>query len=241
LILSENIEETSKYLREFSNQTAVAKENMSTQNSSISFNLLDLTVDKSIDMISQTFRQVFQLIFCFIFLFVVGKLSSFLNSQFSSSQTTSPDDQQNSDLIGEESDVEPKKISPPESAVDEKVERILNANNGWESEQLKDDGVLQRKPDDSPSNNKSKNLQTKTINKQLKRKCMSVGPVLLTPTSQIIRSLNAEDREERYTYNILPRETLITTTDSSDRVDVCVPYVILFISPTCELFMIKIY
>jgi hypothetical protein len=231
LILSENIEETSKYLREFSNQTAVAKENMSTQNSSISFNLLDLTVDKSIDMISQTFRQVFQLIFCFIFLFVVGKLSSFLNSQFSSSQTTSPDDQQNSDLIGEESDVEPKKISPPESAVDEKVERILNANNGWESEQLKD----------SPSNNKSKNLQSKTINKQLKRKCMSVGPVLLTPTSQIIRSLNAEDREERYTYNILPRETLITTTDSSDRVDVCVPYVILFISPTCELFMIKIY
>jgi hypothetical protein len=63
----------------------------------------------------------------------------------------------------------------------------------------------------------------------LKRKCMSVGPILLNPNSQIVRSLNADDREERYTYNILPRETLITTTsDSSDRVDVCVPHVTFF-------------
>jgi hypothetical protein len=207
-------------------------------NSSISFNLLDLTVDKSIDMISTTFRQVFQLIFCFVFLFFVGKLTSFLNSQFSNPQTTTTitttqttsSESENSELIGE-NNVKPKTVSPPENKIDVGDGKVDDANSGWESEQLKDD-VLDRP--DSPS--KSTKFPSKTINKQLKRKCMSVGPVLLTPNSQLVRSLNAEDREERYTYNILPRETLITTTtDSSDRVDVCVPNVTFFYLSTCEI------
>lgn len=37
-----------------------------------------------------------------------------------------------------------------------------------------------------------------------RRKAISVGPVMLTPNSHLIRSINVEDREERFHYDIVP-------------------------------------
>lgn len=41
-----------------------------------------------------------------------------------------------------------------------------------------------------------------------RRKAISVGPVMLTPNSHLKRSINAEDREERYHYDIIPPVSL---------------------------------
>lgn len=37
-----------------------------------------------------------------------------------------------------------------------------------------------------------------------RRKAISVGPVMLTPNSHLKRSINVEDREERFHYDIVP-------------------------------------
>lgn len=208
-------------------------------NTSINFNLLfDLTVDKSIDLISTTFRQVFQLLICFAVLFVIGKLSSYLNFVSTTCSESENDSNENeneiisADQVDDDSkststSIDKESTTPPISDLEqEKIENIgksfdLTSNAvGWESEQLQDSH-------NQPEHHvKNKYLQAKTINKQLKRKCMSVGPIMLTPNSQLIRCLDAEDREERYTYKTC--DTLIASTD---RVDVCVPQMYtLFIS-----------
>lgn len=216
-------------------------------NTSASFNLLFdfLTVDKSIDLISTTFRQVFQLLICFAVMFVIGKLSSYLNivstacTVVSENESNANVNEPADDQSGNETELAPivdrdNSPTPPPPATarlqqHEKVEKstaskssgtmsTAAAASGWESE------LLQEEPCSQPENQvQNKYLKAKTINKHLKRKCMSVGPIMLTPNSQLIRCLNADDREERYTYKtVLPCDTLIVNA-SSDRVDVCVP------------------
>lgn len=163
-----------------------------TENSSVS-TLLDSTINKSIDILATLTTQVLQLIVCFLAIVVICKIVNFL---------TATQVNKNDEKIVEES--EQCESEPKSEAKPEQVAEVC----GWSSEALPDSDVqLCSHEIRQPS------TRFKAINKHLKRKCISVGPVmLLNPNSQIVRSLNADEREERYRYDILPLEP-------SDRID----------------------
>lgn len=174
-------------------------------------NFIDLSINKSIDFITTTFRQLFQLIFCFLLILVVGKIINFFtpnHTQHAPSNETNP--------LKEEIDVE---IEPDVHNENKKIS--VKEPSGWDSEPIKEPLIT---PLDIPSSN----VTAKTMKKQFKRKCMSVGPVMLTPNSQIIRTLDCEEREERFRYDIFPLDTTTmmtttTTTESATAENVCVP------------------
>lgn len=101
----------------------------------------------------------------------------------------------------------------PEEAK-KRLESPLKEFSGWESEPISDE------PPPPPLEVPSSNVTAKVMKRQFRRKCISVGPVMLTPNSQIIRTLNVEEREERYRYDILPLDTNDETTTAEN---VCVP------------------
>ena len=82
---------------------------------------------------------------------------------------------------------------------DTKVQVILKETtiDGWSSESMSTTDL----PDTTT-------LSVRKIVKQpikgSRRKAISVGPVMLTPNSHLKRSINVEDREERYHYDIIP-------------------------------------
>lgn len=177
---------------------------MTFESSNSTENFFDLSINKSIDFIATAFYQLLQLIFCLVIIVLVGKFVSL------ASKTASTDHK------SEESKVETESKEEIEELVEEKL-------SGWESEQISKD------PFSPPIEIPSSKAQAKVIKKQLKRKCMSVGPIMLTPpNSQIIRTLNVEDREERYRYelhyDILPPDTSKDENELAE--NVCVPCVL---------------
>jgi hypothetical protein len=156
-----------------------------TENSTISI-LLDSTLDKSIDFVATVTTQIVQLILCFLVIVVVCKVVNFL----SSAQVNKEDEK----VVEENVQGEPK-------AEAEANQAPVLEKDGWDSEPLQDSNVQLCSPEIRPPN-----TRFKAINKHLKRKCISVGPVMLSPNAQLVATLNADEREERYRYDILPLE-----------------------------------
>lgn len=226
---------------------------------STSFNLLffDLTVDKSIDLISTTFRQVFQLLICFAVMFIIGKLSCYLNIVSTACTVSNNESIENADEQHEANESElsvpivekesplPAPIQPQQQQLQhDKTDNAAKSSgtmpntvsrNGWDSELIPENCS---QPENQVQN---KYLKAKTINKHLKRKCISVGPIMLTPDSQLIRCLDAEEREERYTYKTVPPCDALIANNASDRVDVCVPQIVLIFSTFYTLHILSIY
>lgn len=81
----------------------------------------------------------------------------------------------------------------------DKVKEILKETtiDGWSSET-----ITTLDPPDTAT------LSVRKIVKQpikgSRRKAISVGPVMLTPNSHLKRSINVEDREERFHYDLIP-------------------------------------
>lgn len=166
-------------------------------------NYIDLSINKSIDFITTTFRQLFQLIFCFLLILVVGKIINFFTLK-----TQHAENESNSTVKEEiDSEIEPE-------ASNEEQKEPAKEPTGWDSEPIKDSLVTAL---EIPSSN----VTAKTMKKQFRRKCMSVGPIMLTPNSQIIRTLDYEEREERFRYDILPLDS--TTIETATAENVCVP------------------
>lgn len=176
-----------------------------TTNSSLAF--IDLSINKSIDFIASTIRQLLQLIICLVFIVVVGKIISFFSSKTAPAEAQIHD----KEILKQEINVE----TEPE-ALNEQTECAPSNPSGWDSESIQDPSVPYLEI-------QSSNVTAKTMRKQLKRKCISVGPIMLTPNSelQIVRTVNAEEREERYRYDILPMES--TNREETTAVNVCVP------------------
>lgn len=169
-------------------------------------NFIDLSINKSIDFIATTFRQLFQLIFCFLLILVVGKIINFFTYK-----TQHAENEINP--LKEEIDVEIE----PEAHNEQQPKVSTSEPSGWDSEPI-------REPPKALIEVHSSNVTAKTMKKQFKRKCLSVGPIMLTPNSQIIRTLDCEEREERFRYDILPLDTSTsTTTESTTAENVCVP------------------
>lgn len=226
---------------------------------STSFNLLffDLTVDKSIDLISTTFRQVFQLLICFAVMFIIGKLSCYLNIVSTACTVSNNESIESADEQHETNESElnvpfvekenplPAPIQPQQQQLQhDKTDNAAKSSktmpntvgsNGWDSELIPENCS---QPENQVQN---KYLKAKTINKHLKRKCMSVGPIMLTPDSQLIRCLDADEREERYTYKTVPPCDALIANNASDRVDVCVPQIVLTFSPLSILSTIYLF
>lgn len=144
---------------------------------SSTFNLFDT----SMEVLTTTANKFIQLIFCLLAVVIFARFVNFL-------------------LIRRPIDIEKIKEQNVEHLKsDEKsVELQSKKISGWESETIDCSEEIKKPQLEVPS---------KVIKNQLKipkRKCISVGPVLLTPNSQIIRKLNVEEREERYRYDILP-------------------------------------
>lgn len=186
-----------------------------TANSTLSF--IDLSINKSIDFIATTIHQLLQLIFCLVSIMVVGKIVSFFVSK------TSPAENIEENV---KADVEPE---PEKDA--EKPEK---EPSGWDSEPISDD------PLPPPLEILSSNVTAKVMKKQFRRKCISVGPIMLTPNSksQIIRTLNVEEREERYRYDILPLDTTPkedATTAENVQCGECVPCAFVLANRRCVI------
>lgn len=175
----------------------------------LTLNFINLSINKSIDFIATTTRQLFQLIFCLVSVVVVARLINSLVLNPSSKENKT-------EIVKSEVDKEKE----PEVC---KEEVAPKESSGWDSEPLTDHASP---PIEVPSSN----ITAKCIKKQLKRKCMSVGPIMLTPNSQIVRTLDVEEREERYRYDILPLDT--STQQSTKADNVCVPcgFLLFFVS-----------
>ncbi|KAG5669700.1 hypothetical protein PVAND_017582 [Polypedilum vanderplanki] len=144
-------------------------------------------IDSTIDIVSTSINQLFQLIFCLLAVATFARIVNFFfleKSQFNSN--INEQIQGNNEKVIEDIKKEETKLN---------VKEIIPQSSGWESESIIESVQPQLE------------VSQKVIKQQLKipkRKCMSVGPILLTPNSQIIRKLNVEEREERYRYDILP-------------------------------------
>lgn len=162
-----------------------------------SFSFIDTSINKSIDFIADTIRQLFQLISCAVTVLVIGKLINYFLTK-----TTRVENG-------------PEKLKEVEKDNETNVaEEKSELSTDWESEPIPDSSLTQ--PLEKP-----KNLTAKTIRRNLRRKCISVGPIMLTPSSQVIRTLDVEEREERYRYVVMPETT------SAEHV--CVPCVDIFL------------
>lgn len=166
-------------------------------------NIIDLSINKSIDFIAATVYQLFQLIFCLVFIIFVGKIVSIFVSN------TAPTENEVANLkLDVEATTEPEENENEEKLAEKEL-------TGWESEPIPGDPIPPTL--EIPSSN----VSAKVMKKQYRRKCLSVGPIMLTPNSQIIRTLNVEEREERYRYDILPLDT--PKDDPESAANVCVP------------------
>jgi hypothetical protein len=172
-------------------------------------NFIDLSVNKSIDFIANLIYQLFQLIFCLMSIMVVGKLISFFVSK-----TTPAENEKESVKLESEAKIEPE-------VVEEKQKNAAKELTGWDSEPINDDPLPQ------PLEILPSGVTAKVTKRQFRRKCMSVGPIMLTPNSQIVRTLNVEEREERYHYDILPLET--TSQETTTAENVCVHTFVLLL------------
>lgn len=150
--------------------------------------------------IDAAFRQFLKLFVCFTVVMLIGKVINFLTKN-------ETQDQQQDEMHAEE--IETKEEQAIVARENQK-KTVEPQAAGWDSEELE------------VNVNKSSeivNVSAQKI-KQIRRKCISVGPVMhLTTNSQFIRTLNIEDREERYHYDILPLET---SADTEMVEDVCV-------------------
>lgn len=181
-------------------------------------NIIDTTINRSMEFVSTAINQVLQLIFCLLAVVTFARLVNILIPRRSEESIA----------------IAPKTPPAPESATnekekaenEEKIEPKIDTKedkkllSGWESESIVDSPQPQLE------------VPQKVIKQQLKipkRKCISVGPVMLTPHSQIIRKFNVEEREERYRYDILPLNSPHVTNQTAeaqqavvDIINVCV-------------------
>lgn len=173
---------------------------------------IDTTINRSIEFVSTTINQVLELIFCLLAVITLARLVSIF-------YTRRPENVENFVAVPEKSE-EVIKVTEKVEA-EEKIEQSepkvkSKVPTGWESESIVDTKQPQLE------------VPQKVMKQQLKiprRKCISVGPVMLTPHSQIIRKFNVEEREERYRYDILPiNSPQLTQIDTAivDIVNVCV-------------------
>lgn len=154
-------------------------------------------IDTSLDLLSTMANELMQLIFCLLAVITFARFISFLIARRPIVEL-------------EVEKVEEKPVEVVESKVEVievKKQEEEKPNTGWDSEFFFDH------PQKPHLEVTQKNIKQKL--KIPRRKCMSVGPVMLTPHSQIIRKLNVEEREERYRYDILPINTPPTPTSSS--------------------------
>lgn len=158
---------------------------MQPEQANATFSFIDTSINKSIDFLTDTIRQLFQLISCLLTVLVIGKLINYLMTKKSRIEN-----------VCEQLNEQIKIDNNETNDVDKKPE----LSSDWESEPIPDSLLTQ--PLEKP-----KTVTAQAIKKNFRRKCISVGPIMLTPSSQVIRTLDVEEREERYRYTVMAEKT----------------------------------
>lgn len=164
----------------------------------------DFYINKSIEFVSSTVAQLFHLLLGLISVILIGKFMGFLFTKDQKAEAVE------AELKVEESDVkvDGKKLKNDKVVIQKAVENI----SGWESLALSDCREI--------SDKQSTHIPARKLTKSFRRKCMSVGPIILSAHSQLVRTLDEEDGEERYRYDILALEA---ETGAPTAENVCVP------------------
>lgn len=149
--------------------------------------LIDDSINRTMDIINTIIRQILQLILCLVSIIVIGKFVSILIAKKDKNPLKSEVQTE-----ANENHDEPKVV--------EKIDNMPKMSD-WDSEIIDDESpVMIPKPHIMSQVHRNSLQQIKLP----RRKCMSVGPVMLTPHAQIVRTIHVEDREERYCYDIKP-------------------------------------
>jgi hypothetical protein len=142
----------------------------------------DIDEENSYSNFIQTFIQI---VSSFLLIVIIGRLS-----KYSSVERDDGAEYREIEVPKVARDPTPE-IQKPIETVDPKID------NGWLSENLEPETP----PNDPPKIEKIEKVSAKIV----RRKCTSVDPSLLKSTKgNFIRTLNVEDREERYRYEIVP-------------------------------------
>ena len=182
---------------------------MNAEEKSFNVTFLESSINNSIDFVTSSVLQLLQMISCLVSVIVIGKIVGFL---LNSKRPT--DEIVTSDVVVVEND---------ECKVDSKHDETINKSdevNNDDDEAWKSFVITSDHPNFEPQ---TKILSGKNLKKQIRRKCMSAGPVILNSSSKILRTLNVEEGEERYHYDVLDPKTL-TQNDDSTAENVCVPH-----------------
>lgn len=174
----------------------------------------ELSIHKSIDYIRALISQLFQMLFIIVSVILFGRA---LNLLIKKPQTVADDAEVETEIdkeSDEQSGEEEEEVEPanPETSAENK-ENSVAENTGWESIPITSDQSVE------PQNKKYPFKKANDI--QYRRKAISVGPIMRCASSQVIKTLDFKDGEERYSYDLVSSD--LDASDLTSAENVCVP------------------
>lgn len=171
----------------------------------------ELSIHKSIDYIRSLVSQLFQMLFIVVSVILVGRA---LNLLIKKPQTVADDAEveNENDKESEEQSEEEEEVTNPDTSVENK-ENSVTESSRWESIPITTDQSVE--PPDK------KYALKKTNSAQYRRKAISVGPIMRCASSQVIKTLDFKDGEERYSYDLVNLD--LDASDLTSAENVCVP------------------
>lgn len=173
---------------------------------------LEESIHKSIDYIRTLVSQLFQMLFIIVSVILFGRA---LNLLIKKPQTVADDaevENENDKESDEQSEEEESGPANPDTSVENK-ENSVAENTGWESIPIANDQSVEPESKKYPFK--------KANNAQYRRKAISVGPIMRCASSQVIKTLDFKDGEERYSYDLVNLD--LDASDPTSAENVCVP------------------
>lgn len=167
---------------------------------------LELSFNKSIDYIRTLISQLFQMLFIIVSVILFGRVLNLLIKK----PAIAADDaevENTNDKENEQSDDDEEEVVNPDTCVENK-ENSVAENTGWESIPI---------PNEKNIEPQSEQYPFKKATAQYRRKAISVGPIMRCASSQLIKTYDFKDGEERYSYDLANLDV-----DSGDLVNLAV-------------------
>lgn len=171
---------------------------------------LELSINKSIDYIRTLVSQLFQMLFIIVSVILFGRVLNLLIRKPAIVADDAEAENKDEKEIEQSDDEEEEQVNPDTCV--EKKENSVAENTGWESIPI---------PNDQNVEPPTKQYPFKKANAQYRRKAISVGPIMRCASSQVIKTLDFKDGEERYSYDLVNVDS--DTGDQTSAENVCVP------------------
>lgn len=151
------------------------------------------------------------MLFIVVSVILVGRA---LNLLIKKPQTVADDAEveNENDKESEEQSDEEEEVTNPDTSVENKENSAVESS-GWESIPITTDQSVEPLDKKYPLK--------KANNAQYRRKAISVGPIMRCASSQVIKTLDFKDGEERYSYDLVNLD--LDASDLTSAENVCVP------------------